>query len=76
MISQISATVPAEDEMPVKTASINPTVFGVDDPACMARSEIGGCLASLLGLWALMRREEAEGRTCRHWVLASGVLLS
>lgn len=62
--------------MPVKTASINPTIFGVDDSACVARCEIGGCLASLLGLWALMRCEEAEGRTRRHWVLAAGVLLS
>lgn len=76
VISEICETAPAEDEMPVKAASINPTVFGVDHPARVSRGEIGGRLPSLFGLRALMRSEEAEGRTRRHWVLAACVLLS
>lgn len=66
---------PAEDEMPVEAASVYAAVLGVDDPASVPGREVDGRLAPLLGLRALVGREEGEGRAGGHGVLAARVLL-
>lgn len=61
--------------MPVEAASIHPSVFWIDNPACVSRCKVDGCLAPLFWFGALMRGKKRERRAGGHGVLAAGMLL-
>lgn len=67
---------PAKDKMSVEAASIHPSIFRIDDPACVTCGKVGGCLAPLLWLWTLVGHKETEWRACGDWVLTTRMLLS